>query len=60
MITLFRWIRLKQLKIKWQLAAWQFIDKQAMNLIKNHEEIEKKIVPYLAELIHSENSKDQT
>lgn len=52
MITLFRVIRLWQLKTKWRLAAWQFIDKQAMELIKNPEEIEKKVLPYLAELVH--------
>lgn len=39
MITLLRYIRLQQLKIKWKLAIWQFIDKQAMELIKNPEEL---------------------
>lgn len=53
MITLFRLIRLKQLEIKWKLAIIQFIDKQFMTIIKNPEEIEKKIMPYLAEIIHN-------
>ena len=57
MITLFRWILLKQKKIKWELALWQFIDKQASELIKNPEEIEKKFVSALAEIIHNENPK---
>ena len=57
MITLFRWILLKQKKIKWELALWQFIDKQATELLKNPEEIEKKFVSALAEIIHSENPK---
>ena len=57
MITLFRWILLKQKKIKWELALWQFIDKQANELLKNTEEIEKKFVSALAEIIHSENPK---
>ena len=57
MITLFRWILLKQKKIKWELALWQFIDKQAKELLKNPEEIEKKFVSALAEIIHNENSK---
>ena len=35
MITLFRWIILQQKKIKWELALWQFIDKQAKELLKN-------------------------
>ena len=58
MITLFRWILLKQKKIKWELALWQFIDKQATELLKNPEEIEKKIVSALAEIIHNEEKKD--
>ena len=58
MITLFRWILLKQKKIKWELALWQFIDKQATELLKNPEEIEKKFVSALAEIIHNENNKE--
>ena len=57
MITLFRWILLKQKKIKWELALWQFIDKQATEFLKNPEEIEKKFVSALAEIIHNENPK---
>ena len=57
MITLFRWILLKQKKIKWELALWQFVDKQATELLKNPEEIEKKFVSAFAEIIHSENPK---
>ena len=58
MITLFRWILLKQKKIKWELALWQLIDKQASELLKNPEEIEKKIVSALAEIIHNKEKKD--
>ena len=57
MITLFRWVILQQKKIKWELALWQFIDKQATELLKNPEEIEKKFVSALAEIIHNENPK---
>ena len=57
MITLFRWILLKQKKIKWELALWQFVDQQAKELLKNPEEIEKKLVSALAEIIHNENPK---
>ena len=57
MITLIRAIRLLQLKIKWRLALWQFIDQQAKELLKNPEEIEKKFVSALAEIIHNENPK---
>ena len=57
MITLFRAIRLWQIRTKWRLALWQFVDKQATELLKNPEEIEKKLVSALAEIIHNENPK---
>lgn len=56
MITLFRMVRCWQLRSKWRLAIWQFIDKQAMELIKNPEELEKKFVDSFANLIHEENT----
>lgn len=55
MITLFRLIRLWQLKTKWRLALWQFIDQQAMELIKNPEKLEKKFVDSITKLIHESN-----
>ena len=58
MITLIRWFILQQKKIKWELALWQFIDKQAKELLKNPEEIEKKFVSALAKIIHNEGKKD--
>ena len=57
MITLFRTIRLWQLRTKWRLALWQFVDQQAKELLKNPEDIEKKLVSALAEIIHNENPK---
>ena len=57
MITLFRAIRLWQLRTKWRLALWQFVEQQTKELLKNPEEIEKKFVSTLAEIIHNENSK---
>lgn len=53
MITLIRWYIMKTKEIKWKLAFWQFVDKQATELIKNPEELEKKILPYLVEVIHN-------
>ena len=35
MITLFRMIKLHQLKTKWTLAVWQLIDQKTMEFIKN-------------------------
>ena len=58
MITLFRMIRLWQLRTKYRLALWQFVDQQAKELLKNPEEIEKKFVSALAEIIHNENNKE--
>lgn len=60
MITLFRWILLKQKEIKWKLAFWQFVDKQAMELIKNPEELEKKIVDSFAKLIYEATNKSES
>ncbi len=59
MITLIRYWMYKSKEIKWKLAFWQFIDKQLMEIVKNPEEIEKKIMPYLAELIHNDATKDK-
>ncbi|MCM1185237.1 MAG: hypothetical protein NC251_12640 [Lachnoclostridium sp.] len=44
MITLLRWMLLKQKEIKWKLAFWQFVDKQITELIKNPEDFEKKVM----------------
>lgn len=60
MITLFRRIRLWQLRTKWKLAFWQFIDKQAAALLKNPEELEKMFVHELAELTHYANQSNST
>ena len=57
MITLIRAIRLWQLRTKYRLALWQFVDQQSKELLKNPEEIEKKFVSALAEIIHNENPK---
>lgn len=56
MITLFRMIRLWQLRTKWRLAFWQFVNKEAMELIKNPEELEKKFMDSIAKLIHETNT----
>ena len=58
MITLYRALKLWQLHTKWRLALWQFIDKQASELLKNPEEFEKKFVSALAEIIHNEGKKE--
>lgn len=59
MITLFRLVRLWQLRIKWKLAFWQVIDKQAIEILKNPQDIEKKITSVLAKIIHEEKLKEE-
>ena len=59
MITLYRTLKLWQLRTKWKLAMWQFIDQQATELLKNPEEIEKKFVSALAQIIHDSNQTDK-
>lgn len=58
MITLFRMIRLWQLRTKWGLAFWQFVNKEAMELIKNPEELEKKFMDSIVKLIHETNTRN--
>lgn len=59
MITLFRLMILKFKKTKWELALWMFLDKELTTLAKNPEEIEKKLVGVLAQLIHDDVSKEK-
>ena len=55
MITLYRKIKLWMLKAKWELALWQFVDMQLTELIEDPEELAKKFMPYLVELVHTVN-----
>lgn len=52
MITLIRWILLKQKEIKWKLAFYQFLDKE----LKNPKQLEEMVVRELAGLIHKADS----
>lgn len=60
MITLFRKIRLWQLRTKWQLAFWQFVNKQAMEIIKNPEELEKKLADSIVRLVVGNDTEDKS
>ena len=57
MITLFRLFILQTKKVKWELALWQFLDNELTTLIKNPEELEKKILPYIVDAIKESNAK---
>lgn len=57
MITLIRWYIYKSREIKWKCALWMELDKQLTNLAKHPEEIEKKILPFIAKLVHEDASK---
>lgn len=59
MITLLRWYLYKAKEIKWKCALWQYVDKQLTTLVKNPEEIEKKILPFLVQIIHDESIKEK-
>lgn len=59
MITLFRIIKIWQIKVKWKLALWQYADNKLMEIIKNPEELEKKFIDSLTKIIH-ENNNDKT
>ena len=59
MITLLRWYLYKAKEIKWKCALWQYADKQLTTLVKNPEEIEKKILPFLVQIIHDESIKEK-
>ena len=52
MVTLFRMLRIWQLKAKWKLAFLQFLDRQAAELIRHPEELEKKLVDAFTGLAH--------
>lgn len=56
MITLFRLIRLWQLKTKWRLAFWQYLDQQATELLKHPEELEQKIVSGIARMMQENDA----
>jgi hypothetical protein len=42
----------KYYEAKWKCAFWYEFNKQANELMKHPENIEKKILPYLANLVH--------
>lgn len=49
MITLIRWILLKQKEIKYKLAFWQFIDKVVKETEKDPEYLAKLLMPIIAQ-----------
>ena len=60
MITLFRMMVVKYIKTRWECAFWMEFNKQANELVKHPENIEKKILPYLAEIIHASTNSTTT
>lgn len=58
MITLIRYIRLKQLEIKWKFAIMHEFDKQVKGLVKHPEKIEQKLMPYIVDAITKANAMD--
>ncbi len=62
MFTLLRLFRIWKLKIKWELALWQYADRQLMEVINNPEQIKEKIekvfIGTVAEILHNEHKRD--
>lgn len=56
MITLFRMLRCWQLKTKWRLAVWRFIDRQATELANSPEKAKKEFIDSLSRLVHESGS----
>lgn len=52
MVTLYRMIRLWKLRIKYKLALYELIEEGMKYISDNREELEKKFVHELAEIIH--------
>lgn len=53
MITLIRWYLMKAKEIKLKLALYSAIEQGMNEIVNNKEDIEKKIVHALAEVIHN-------
>lgn len=61
MITLIRFILLKQKEIKIKLAFYSFLDKQIQTLNSDEfmNKIMKEIAPHIASMVHDEVSKER-
>lgn len=55
MITLIRWYMMKAKQIKMKLAFWTLVDQLVVEVAKNGDGIEKKLMDSLVKLIHEEN-----
>ena len=55
MITLIRWYMLKAKEIKMKLAFWTLVDQLVVEIAKNGDGVEKKLMDSLVKLIHEEN-----
>lgn len=55
MITLYRMIKLWQMRIKYKLALYELLEKGMKYISDNREELEKKIVHEFANIIHDSN-----
>ncbi len=60
MVTLIRYYMMKAKAIKYRLMVWQFIDRLFDELVKHPEEIEKKIIGYIADAVTEKDKESQT
>lgn len=56
MITLYRMIRLWQMRIKYKLAFYTLLDEGMKYISDNREEIENKFVHEFADILHKNNT----
>lgn len=61
MITLVRWILLKQKEIKYKLMFYTILDEtiKELNTGELKDKLIKEIMPYLAEIAHAQAMKDR-
>ena len=63
MITLIRWVIMKQKEIKIKLAFYMFLDRKLRDFLKNPDEfmnkMMKEIAPHIASLVHDEVVKER-
>lgn len=55
MITLIRWYMLKAKQIKMKLAFWTFVEKLLVEIAKNGDGLENKLMDTLVKVIHEGN-----
>ena len=59
MITLIRWYMMKRKQIKIKLAFWTFVEQMLVEVTKNGDKLEEKLMGALIKVIHDGNKRDE-